>query len=92
MKRTNNSNVASCWATGVEVRNGRGTFWTDGKEIYSYCLCIGFTTEKGTKIAIEHAGTKGFVSMTTSQHVGLASWSAAYVIHPDFQDFHKKIK
>jgi hypothetical protein len=92
MKRTNNNGVASCWVAGVEARNGRGTLWTDGKEVYSYQLCIGFTTEKGTKIVVEHAGTIGFVSMTTSRHVGLTSWVAAYTIHPDFQDFYEKTK
>ena len=35
MKRVCNSSVAEAWALGIKAKNHRGSFWTDGKKIYS---------------------------------------------------------
>jgi len=78
-----NSDVVYKWKQGEEARNGRYTLHTDGKDLYSYNLRIGFTTPSGKKVAVEHRAPN-FVSITTSQHVGLACWRADYLIHPDF--------
>ena len=78
-----NSDVVYKWKQGEEARNGRYTLHTDGKDLYSYNLRIGFTTPSGKKVAVEHRAPN-FVSITTSQHVGLASWRADFLIHPDF--------
>lgn len=78
-----NSNVVLMWQCGKEARNHKSTLHTDGKDLYSYNLRIGFTTPNGKKVAVEHRAPN-FVSITTSQHVGLACWRADYLIHPDF--------
>ena len=73
MKPVTNSEVCVAWAKGESARNHRGSFWTDGKRIYSYELQIGDTSEKNKKIVRDYTarGSYGFQSMTTSQHVGL---------------------
>ena len=71
--RVCNSSVASSWAEGKPAKNHRGSFWTDGKRIYSYELQIGDTSETNKKIVRDYTakGSYGFQTMTTSQHVGL---------------------
>ena len=73
MKPVTNAEVCLAWAQGESARNHRGSFWTDGKRIYSYELQIGDTSEKSKKIVRDYTakGSYGFQSMTTSQHVGL---------------------
>ena len=72
-KRVHNSLVAEAWALGKEAKNHRGSFWTDGKKIYSYELQIGDTSPTGKKIVRDYTanGSYGFQSQTTSCHVGL---------------------
>ena len=82
-KVVNNNDVILKWKQGQEARNGKHTLHTDGKDLYSYNLRIGFTTPSGKKVAVEHRAPH-FVSVTTSQHVGLACWRADFLIHPDF--------
>ena len=66
-----NEEVVQAWSTG-RVAAG-GNLLTDGQKLYSYRLCIG-TTVDGSKVVHDYTakGDLGFVSMTTSQHVGLA--------------------
>lgn len=68
-----NALVAEAWALGQEARNHNGTFYTDGKRIYSYELQIGDTSETNKKIVRDYTagGSYGFQSQTTSCHVGL---------------------
>lgn len=68
-----NALVAEAWALGQEARNHNGTFYTDGKRIYSYGLQIGDTSETDKKIVRDYTakGSYGFQSQTTSCHVGL---------------------
>ena len=63
--------VVQAWSTG-RVASG-GNLMTDGRKLYSYALCIG-TTVDGSKVVYDYTakGELGFVSQTTSQHVGLA--------------------
>lgn len=72
-KPVTNSEVCVAWALGKSARNHRGSFWTDGKRIYSYELQIGDTSETNKKIVRDYTakGSYGFKTMTTSQHVGL---------------------
>ena len=72
-----NEEVVQAWSTG-RVAAG-GNLLTDGQKLYSYRLCIGHTeacelTGRPQKIVRDYTakGDRGFVSMTTSQHVGLA--------------------
>jgi len=66
-----NLEVVQAWSTG-RVASG-GNLMTDGRKLYSYALCIG-TTVDGSKVVYDYTakGELGFVSQTTSQHVGLA--------------------
>ena len=72
-----NADVVDAWVNG-KVAAG-GNLLTDGRKLYSYRLCIGHTeacelTGRPQKIVRDYTakGDRGFVSMTTSQHVGLA--------------------
>lgn len=78
-----NDQVANAWANGESARNGRYTFHTDGSNLYSYRLLIGFTSANGNKMLLEHRAPH-FVSQTTSCHVGIAARYANACIHPDF--------
>jgi len=66
-----NLEVVQAWSTGRVA--AAGNLRTDGQKLYSYKLCIG-TTVDGSKVVHDYTarGDLGFVSMTTSQHVGLA--------------------
>ena len=67
-----NEEVVDAWVNG-RVAAG-GNLLTDGQKLYSYRLCIGTTATDGSKVVHDYTarGDLGFVSMTTSQHVGLA--------------------
>jgi hypothetical protein len=62
------------WQAGRPAKNkghqGGTSFWTDGYNIYSYDLKIGYTDETGHKVGLEYTTSGEFVSMTTSCHVG----------------------
>eukprot|EP01051_Picozoa_sp_SAG22_P003282 SAG22_NODE_158_length_16966_cov_26.252446_1_plen_119_part_00 len=54
---------------------------TNGKSIYSYCLEIGKTDEKGDKVLLDYtAPGLGYHSHTTSHHVNLTRCVADQVI------------
>jgi len=63
--------VARSWSQGQPAK--AGNFWTDGEKLFSYNLVVG-ETRKGKKILFDYmsGGSHGFVSMTTSHHVGAA--------------------
>ena len=68
-KRTIDS-VIYHWLRGKAEK--ASSMWTDGKSIYSYRMEIGHTALKGgRKMLCNHTAKGiGFVSQTTSQHVG----------------------
>ncbi len=63
--------VAFSWTQNQPAK--AGNFRTDGDKLFSYNLVVGETRE-GKKILFDYmsGGRKGFVSMTTSHHVGAA--------------------
>jgi hypothetical protein len=69
--RTNNAGVARSWSHGRAAHNNNQSYWTDGKDIYSYELKIGETRSGGTKVLWDYTAAGGdFRSMTTStKHV-----------------------
>lgn len=78
-----NEAVASAWLNGNQAQSNR--MWTDGKNLFSYGLKIGYTTKHGSKILYLYAsdGGKGvFRSQTTSCHVSVSMYYAHVVIHP----------
>jgi len=79
-----NSSIIKSWVRGIERNNYGHTLTTDGKDLYSYNLKIGYTEKNGVKVAMRYdATTKNFKSMTTSRHVSLASIQADRSVNPD---------
>ena len=66
--RKANRGVAASWAAGVPCKSG--SMSTDGLDIFSYLLKIGYTDGHGKKIAIRFQGRHS-VSNTTGRHVSL---------------------
>jgi len=65
-----NESVANAWRNNLiaSTKNMR----TDGVNLYSYNLRIGYT-ENGKKVAINHTAAGGsFYTITTSNHVSYA--------------------
>ena len=65
------------WYVGEPFEGGSVT--TDGDKLLSYNTCIGVTDEEGRKLVYNYTSRKmhgipslGFLSMTTSMHVGRA--------------------
>ena len=56
--------------------------FTDGQDLFSYRLKIGFTTPNGTKVALDYTASGEYHSQTTSCHVGLAKRRCDEVMHP----------
>ncbi len=65
-----NQDVVRAWRAGRSAASKNLS--TDGKSLFSYRLEIGRTEEKGWKVVLNYR-SPNFVSMTTSQHVSLAS-------------------
>lgn len=83
MTKTTNENVAKAWQYGNKAVNHTGSYHTDGDNLYSYSLRIGFT--KGSKkVLLDYtAGAGHFRSMTTSgKHVSPARYVADVVMNP----------
>ena len=79
-----NYRVVRLWEKGRKGSNHKGTFRTDGKNLYSYNLKIGTTSKSGQKVLFDYSGPWG-VSQTTSNHVGIArSYGPTLTINPDF--------
>ena len=81
MSKVRNSEVVECWERNESAVNHKETFHTTGKELYSYALMIGGTTDDGAKVLKEYtaSGKHGFRSQTTSCHVGLARLAADFI-------------
>ena len=67
-----NTQVVKAWAAGKAAR--AANLSTDGISLYSYRLQIGDTMLSGDKVVYDYTtnGSHGYVSQTTSCHVGLA--------------------
>ena len=82
--KTTNEHVAIRWFRNQSATNHGGTMSTDGNDLYSYSLLIGFTTEQGTKILLDYTARAGhFQSMTTStKHISPTRYIAHEVMNP----------
>ena len=71
-----NAKVIKAWTAGKEAKGGN--LRTDGVSLWSYNLQIGDTTLGGKKLVYDYTakGSYGWVSNTTSRHVGLAKEGA----------------
>lgn len=75
-----NAQVAENW--GRNNPAVAGNLRTDGENLWSYNLLIGYTTPKGRKVVIDYTARGVYCSQTTSCHVGLAARSADEIMHP----------
>ena len=83
---TDNNSVIHSWIRGYSADNGRSTLHTDGRNLYSYKLRIGYTGENGRKIVfLYNAKNDNFKSSTTSKHVSIASRQADESISPSIE-------
>ena len=65
------------WVNGQSGRTPNKSLSTDGKDLYSYKLKIGYTNDYGQKVVLKYTTRyNSFVSTTTSRHVNLASYHA----------------
>ena len=82
--KTTCENVAINWYRNTASTNHTGTFSTNGRDLYSYNLLIGFTTQQGVKILLDYtAGAGHFQSMTTStKHISPTRAIADEVMNP----------
>ena len=65
------------WVNGQSGRTPNKSLSTDGKDLYSYKLKIGYTNDSGQKVVLKYTTRyNSFVSTTTSRHVNLASYHA----------------
>ena len=80
-----NHSVIHNWVRGYSADNGRATLHTDGQNLYSYRLRIGYTEENGRKVVLAYnARNENFKSSTTSKHVALAARQADETVNPSF--------
>ena len=71
------NDVALAWKQNNKASTPTRSFSTDGKNIYSYLLKIGYTDNNGQKVLLNYTKRSGnFQSHTTSRHVNLAAYYA----------------
>ena len=84
MKRVNNEQVITNWLRSHKAVNGTKSFRTNGNDLYSYNLLIGFTTIGNKKVLLDYTARSGyFMSQTTSgKHISPARSRADVVMSP----------
>ena len=83
MSRMRNEEVIDAWTRCVKADSHTGALRTDGVNLYSYSLRIGYRARSGATVVGDYTSPGGdFRSMTTSQHVGKVRWRADHVMHP----------
>ena len=69
--------IPLAWKNYRIASTSSGSFSTDGRDIYSYNLKIGYTDEYGQKVLLNYTSASGrFQSNTTSRHVNLSAFHA----------------
>ena len=96
MSRMRNELVIDAWTRGVAADSHTGALRTDGVNLYSYNLRIGYRARSGSTVVGDYTSPGGaFRSMTTSCHVGKVRGIAGHVMHPtvfensDFPGFNR---
>ena len=75
----NNQQAVLAWVNGHAGHSNHLS--SDGENLYSYALLIGFTQPNGFKYVYDYtAQGHAFRSMATSHHVGLARGNAGVVL------------
>lgn len=75
-----NADVIRSWVNCRMAASGN--LRTDGKNLWSYSLLIGKTTDNFSKVVIDYTGSNRR-SVTTSRHVNLAKIAGADTMQPE---------
>ena len=83
MTRLRNELVLGKWKDGESASSHNGALHTNGRDLFSYNLRIGYRSRSGACVLGDFTSPGGnFASMTTSCHVGKARSFADHVMHP----------
>ncbi len=83
MTRLRNDLVLAEWKKGKTASSHTGALCTNGRDLFSYNLRIGYRSRSGTCVLGDFTSPGGkFQSMTTSCHVGKARHVADHIMHP----------
>lgn len=83
MPTLKNNLVISNWTKGKAAKSSNGALSTDGRDLFSYNLRIGYRSPAGVCIVADYTSPGGgFHSSTTSCHVGKARSVADHIMHP----------
>ena len=83
MTRLRNELVLDKWKDGKKASSHTGALCTNGRDLFSYNLRIGYRSRSGKTILGDFTSPGGdFHSMTTSCHVGKARGIADHIMHP----------
>ena len=83
MSRFRNDSVLAMWKKGKKASSHTGALCTNGRDLFSYNLRIGYRSRSGQTILGDFTSPGGdFRSMTTSCHVGKARSFADHIMHP----------
>ncbi len=68
--------VPKYWSLNTAAISNTGSFWTDGSDLYSKDIKIGFTDLNNNKVLYNYTKYKNgiFISALTSRHVNLAKF------------------
>ena len=73
----NVKDIPYLWVNNKAGSTKINSFSTDGNNLYSYKLKIGYTNHYGQKVVLKYTTRyNNFVSTATSRHVNLASYHA----------------
>lgn len=82
-----NIDIVTAWINNESFYRKSKALSTDGDNLFSYALKIGYTNKQGRKVAIDYTSTGGYMrSMTTSTHVGMAKRKADLIRNPCIED------
>ena len=83
MTRLRNELVLGKWKDGESAASHNGALHTDGRDLFSYNVRIGYRSHSGACVLGDFTAPGGnFQSMTTSCHVGKARSFADHIMHP----------
>ena len=88
-----NYDIITEWINNRVYSKRHKALSTDGANLFSYALKIGYTNEQGKKVAIDYTATGGYMrSTTTSKHVGLAKDKCDLIRNPCIEDDNAPIE
>ena len=83
MTRLRNDLVLEEWKSGETASSHTGALHTNGSDLFSYNVRIGYRARSGACVLGDFTSPGGdFQSMTTSCHVGKARHVADHIMHP----------